>query len=115
MTQVTYDAEHFRPVLHRVRLHKPGDQHWQNLGSWPVGLDWRPGHPTFLSTVLLTKMYRRLFEMYDLRRQPKAQEFQLMVTQMNEGGTEGDPFFFFETMPIDDLDRDEYRRWQQRA
>jgi hypothetical protein len=111
---VFYDAQQFRPVPHRVRLHKPGeDRHWNAQGWWPVGLDWRPGAPTFLSNLSLTLLYRRLQKVFDLHRQRDPESFQLRITPLDEDGDElpEQSYFFVPTSPIDDEDPEEYRRW----
>lgn len=119
MPRVFYNEKQFRPTLHRARLHKPGEErHWSDKGWWLVGLDWRPGAPAFLSNLVLTELYRRLFHLYDLRQQRDHQAFQLQIVPLNEQGQElpDEKFFFVPTAPIDDLDdREEYQRWMSAA
>ncbi len=119
MARVFYDAEKFRPIPHRARLHKPGEERlWRDQGWWPVGLDWRPGAPTFLSNLTLTLLYRRLHQVFDLRKQVDPDSFQLMVVPVDEEGRELSDFafFFVPTAPIDDVDdREEFQRWMSAA
>lgn len=115
---VFYDADHFRPIPYRVRLHKPGEERlWDQNGWWPVGLDWRPGAPTFLSNLVLTMTFRHLSSLFELHKKGGAATFQLKVSRVGEDGREvdGDAFFFVPTMPIDDTDQEEYRRWMSAA
>lgn len=115
---VFYDAEKFRPTPYRVRLHKPGEERfWNQQGWWPVGLDWRPGAPTFLSTLVLTTMFDRLSCIFELRKRGGADSFQLKVVPVDEEGGEIEDlaFFFVPTMPMDDTNEEEYRRWMSAA
>jgi hypothetical protein len=115
---VFYDAEKFRPIPYRVRLHKPGeDRRWDQQGWWPVGLDWRPGAPTFLSNLVLTQLFRRLSAVFELHKERDPDSFQLKVVPLDDEGRELEDlkFFFVPTMPIDDTDREEFQRWQSAA
>lgn len=118
MARVFYDAEKFRPSPYRVRLDKPGEErHWREQGWWPVGLDWRPGAPMFLSNLTLTLLYRRLHRIFELHKQPDRDSFQLVVVPLDEYGKElaDQQFCFVPTMPIDDEEPEEYRRWMSAA
>lgn len=118
MARVFYDASKFRPIPHRARLHKPGEERlWSDRGWWLVGLDWRPGAPTFLSNLTLTFLFRRLHLVFDLHKQRDPDSFQLMVVPLDEEGQELSDltFFFVPTSPIDDVDREEYQRWMSAA
>lgn len=115
---IMYDVNHFAPIPHRVRLtNVSSPQHWQDKGWWPIGLDWRPGGPTFLSNRALTMLYDRLVLAYDLHRKPQEDqaEFFLLVTRMDEDGREREICFFAPTVPIDDRDEQEYRTWLSAA
>jgi hypothetical protein len=112
--KIYYNEQQFRPTPHRARLHKPGEErYWDQQGWWPVGLDWRPGAPTFLSNLSLTMLFRRLHRVFELHKQRDPDSFQLRVVPLNEDGREVTDlgFFFVPTAPIDDDDREEYDRW----